>query len=271
MWIRILYPRPKNMLGSDFINRRLEVKMQIIERTVTTKENGVAGFLAHPERKTPGPGLLLIHPKSGITDYIKIETRKFAKLGYSTFAINVFEQLGHPAATHIETGAQIQAKTSDAEFTRVLTQGWRYLLSQSHVNQERVAVCGYCMGGRIAIHLIAATPDVRAFVGYYPTVRDEPTTEMRPVHPSEAARKIRCPSIILYGADDVTTVVAVQEKMWDAFRANGQSLEWHFFPFGGHGYVDPGARGYHPHAAELSWPLVVDFMERELEWTSSSS
>jgi dienelactone hydrolase len=101
-------------------------------------------------------------------------------------------------------------------------------------------------------------------------VRDEPTTEMRPVHPSAAARKIRCPSIILYGADDVTTVVAVQEKMWDAFRANGQCLEWHFFPFGGHGYVDPGAIGYHPHAAELSWPLVADFLERELEWRSSS-
>ncbi|MBI4522484.1 MAG: dienelactone hydrolase family protein [Deltaproteobacteria bacterium] len=243
--------------------------MQIIERSFGTKSDGIGGFLAYPERKTPGPSLLLIHPKSGITDYIKIETRKFAKLGYSTFAINVFEQLGYPAATHIESGSQIQAKTPDSEFTRVLTEGWRFLLSQPHVDRQRVAVCGYCMGGRIAIHLVAATPEARAFVGYYPTVRDEPATPLRPVHPSQAARKIRCPSIILYGADDVTTVVPVQEKMWEAFRANGQRLEWHFFPFGGHGYVDPGAVGYHAHAAELSWPLVVDFLERELQWSSS--
>jgi dienelactone hydrolase len=109
---------------------------------------------------------------------------------------------------------------------------------------------------------------VRAFVGYYPTVRDEPTSPLRPVHPSEAVKKFRCPSIVLYGADDVTTVIAVQEKMWQAFKTNGQPLEWHFFPFGGHGYVDPGAVGYHAHAAELSWPLVVDFMERELRWGS---
>jgi dienelactone hydrolase len=107
---------------------------------------------------------------------------------------------------------------------------------------------------------------VRAFVGYYPTVRDEPTSALRPVHPSEAVGKIRCPSIVLYGADDVTTVLPVQEKMWQAFKNNGQPLEWHFFPFGGHGYVDPGAVGYHAHAAELSWPLVVDFMERHLQW-----
>ena len=46
----------------------------------------------------------------------------------------------------------------------------------------------------------------------------------------------------------------------------GQPLEWHFFPFGGHGYVDPGAPGYNAHAADLSWPLVVDFMERHLKW-----
>ena len=244
--------------------------MQIIERSFSTKADGVAGFLAYPERRGPGPALFLIHPKGGLTDYIKIETRKFAKLGYSTFAINVFEQLGYPAATHIETGSQIQAKTPDSEFTRVLTEGWRLLLSESHVNPQRVAVCGYCMGGRIAIHFVAATPEVRAFVGYYPTVRDEPTTPMRPVHPSEAAKRIRCPSIILYGADDVTTVVPVQEMMWHAFKANEQSLEWHFFPFGGHGYVDPGAPGYHAHAAELSWPLVVDFMERELQWDSAN-
>ena len=213
--------------------------MKIIERSYSTKDDGIAGFMAYPERKEPGPALFLIHPKGGFGEYIKIETRKFAKQGYSTFAINVFEQLGYPAATHIETGSQIQAKTTDPEFTRVLTEGWRHLLAQPHVNKNRVAVCGYCMGGRIAIHLVAATPEVRAFVGYYPTVRDEPETELRPIHPSKAARKIRCPSIILYGADDVTTVVPVQDKMMYAFRENGQPLEWHFFPFGGHGYVDP--------------------------------
>ncbi|HEX9444273.1 MAG TPA: dienelactone hydrolase family protein, partial [Candidatus Binatia bacterium] len=129
---------------------------------------------------------------------------------------------------------------------------------------RRVGVSGYCMGGRIAIHFVAAAPEVRAFVGYYPTVRDEPPTAMRPTPPWESARRIACPSIVLYGADDVVTTVPVQRKMWDAFREGGRSLEWHFFPFGGHGFVDPGTPGYHPHAAELAWPLVADFLAREL-------
>ena len=242
--------------------------MRIIEKSFNTKEHGIAGYLSHPDRAEPGPALLLIHPKGGLGEYIKTETRKFAKLGYSTFAVNVFEQLGFPEPTHIVSGAQIQAKTADPEFTRVLTEGWRFLLSQPHVNKQRVAVCGYGMGGRIAIHFVAATPEVRAFVGYYPTVRDEPESPLRPVHPAKAVAKICCPSINLYGAEDVTTVVPAQEKMWQAFKENGQSLEWHFFPFGGHGFVDPGAPGYNAHTAELSWPLVEDFLERHLKWSS---
>lgn len=75
---------------------------------------------------------------------------------------------------------------------------------------------------------------------------------------------IRCPSIILYGAHDRVTTIPIQERMWQAFLANGQTLEWHFFPFGGHGFVDPGAVGYQPRPAELAWPLVVDFLAREL-------
>ena len=110
--------------------------MRIIEKLFTTKENGVAGFLSYPERAEPGPALFLIHPKGGLGEYIKTETRKFAKLGYSTFAINVFEQLGFPEPTHIVTGSQIQAKTPDPEFTRVLTEGWRFLLKQPHVNKS---------------------------------------------------------------------------------------------------------------------------------------
>ena len=240
--------------------------MQIIERLLTSKNDSMAGYLAYPERSSSGPGLLLIHPKSGVTDYMKIETRKFARLGYITFAPNVFELLGYPAASHIETGSAIQAKTSDAEFTRVLQASWRYLLSQPQVDSKRVAAGGYCMGGRIGIHFVAATPDVRAFVGYYPTVRDEPKTTMRPRLPWEAAETIRCPSIVLYGAHDHVTTIPIQEKMWHAFLSNGQPLEWHFYPFGGHGFVDPGAPGYHPHAADLAWPMVVDFLERELVW-----
>lgn len=241
--------------------------MKIVERVLTPENDGLPGYLAYPERNAPGPALLMVHQNTGVTDYIKIEALKFAKLGYTTIVPNLYELVGYPDVTHIHTGREIQAKTSDAAFVRAIDAGWRFLLARPDVDRRRVAVSGYCMGGRLAIQFIAATTGVRAFVGYYPTVRDQPPTDMRPIPPWEAVQRFKCPSIVLYGADDIVTTVPVQEKMWDAFRQNGQSLEWHFFPFGGHGFVDPGTPGYHPHAAELAWPLAVDFLARELAET----
>ena len=94
--------------------------MKIVERPLTVEQDSLPGYLAFPERTERGPALLLVHQNTGVTDYIKIEALKFAKLGYTTVVPNLYELLGFPAATHIHTGREIQAKTSDAEFVRVL-------------------------------------------------------------------------------------------------------------------------------------------------------
>lgn len=239
--------------------------MKVHERPLTPDKDGIHGYIAYPEHNQPGPALLMVHQNTGLTDYQKIEALKFAKLGYTVVVPDLYSLLGYPDVTHIHTGRQIQARTKDSDFVRVIGEGWKYINSRDDVDSSRVAVSGYCMGGRIAIHFVAATPEVRAFVGYYPTIRDEPATELRPVNPWDSARDIKCPSIVLYGADDKISTLPIQQHVWASFLANGQSLEWHGFPFGGHGFVDPGTEGYHPRAAELSWPLVVDFLARELD------
>jgi carboxymethylenebutenolidase len=241
---------------------------KIVEHALTQDEHGVAGYIAYPERHTPGPGLLLVHQYTGLTGYLKIEARKFAKLGYTTIVPSLYEILGHPAVTHIHLGREIQAQTSDAHFVAAIGQGWKHLQARADVDRARAAVAGYCMGGRIAIHFVAATPEVRAYVGYYPTVRDEPVTAMRPRLPFDAVADFTCPSIVLYGGEDHVTTIPIQERLWRSFVSNGQRLEWHFFPHGGHGFVDPDAH-YEPHTAELAWPLVSDFLMRELENYSS--
>ena len=44
--------------------------MKVVERPLTTEQDGIPGYLACPERAERGPALLLVHQNTGVTDYI---------------------------------------------------------------------------------------------------------------------------------------------------------------------------------------------------------
>jgi len=237
---------------------------RVITRSLKEDKDGIPGYIAFPEREEKGPRLLLIHQHSGLTGYLKTAAYRFAQLGYTTVIPNLYHMLGYPAETHIDKGTEIQNKTPDPDFVRVIDQGWRYCLSRSDVDGARVGVIGYCMGGRIGIQFAAVTPAVRAFVPYYPSVREEEPTRIRLRHPYDAARESKCPSMVLYGGQDRTSTFPIQQKLLESLHANGQPLESHYFHFGNHGFASTESDGYQPYLADLVWPLVTEFLRREL-------
>jgi carboxymethylenebutenolidase len=237
---------------------------QIVTRPLRGDKDGIEGYLAGPERRERRPGLVLIHQHSGLTGYLETAAYKFAQLGYTTVIPNLYHMLGYPAEQHIDKGTEIQNKTPDPDFVRVIDRGWRYCLSRSDVDGARVGVVGYCMGGRLGIHFVATTPAARAFVAYYPSVREEGPTRIRPRHPYDAAREIQCPSMVLYGGQDRTSTFPIQQKLLESLHANGQPLESHYFHFGNHGFASTESDGYQPYLADLAWPLVTEFLRREL-------
>jgi carboxymethylenebutenolidase len=234
--------------------------VKISVRNLSAETDGVPGYIAQPDCNEVGPGLLIVHHHYGITGHLKAVACDFAKLGYTAVVPDLYKLLGFSDGLH-----EAQKKTTDGQFVEIINDGWRYLTERKNVDGKRCAVVGFCMGGRIAIHFIAATPAVRGFVGYYPSVRDEGSSELRPRHPNEAVRDFKCPSLIFFGGKDHVASVSVQERLWKSFRENGQHLEWHFFPHAAHGFALGDGDGYDPRLAELAWPLVADFLARELD------
>jgi carboxymethylenebutenolidase len=239
--------------------------MRVATRALKKEQDGLPGYMAHPVRQERGPGLLIVH-SSGTTGYLRTEAYKFAKLGYCTVMPDLYNLLGFAELSGTLAGKEeVQEVRSDEEFVRAIDVGWRYLTSRPDVDPARVGVIGYCMGGRIAVHFVAATPAVKAFVAYYASIKGEPPSKLRPRHPCDAARDIKCPSSIIYGGRDHISTLPVQQKIMASFLANGQPLEWHLFPDANHGFASPeSGGGYQPEVAERVWPLVVDFLDREL-------
>jgi len=233
--------------------------MKIVNRDLAEDKDGIPGYLAHPDRKAPGPGVLIVHHHYGVTGNMKVNVCNFAKLGYTTIVPDLYKMLGAADGVH-----EAQKTTSDGQFVEILNRAWHYLGNRSEVDAKRCAVVGYCMGGRIGIHFVAATPSVRGFVGYYPSVRDEGPSKLRPRHPDDAVKDFKCPSQIFFGARDHVASVPTQQRLMASFQSNGQPLDWHFFHHAGHGFAMADGECYDPKLAELAWGLVEDFLAQEL-------
>lgn len=239
--------------------------MTIISQKLTLEKDGISGYLAYPKRSERGPAILWIHHNHGVTDNLKQEAYDYAEMGYTAFVPNLYHLLGYPGSHHLGQGQDIQKVTSDDKFAQVIRTGWDFLAARDDVDPQRIGVIGYCMGGRLGIPFLAANPKARAFVAFYPSIKDEPETNIRPRHAFTVAREIQCPSMVVFGGKDHISTNEVQLKLWQSFIANGQPLEWHYYSWGLHGFIAPVSEGYQPHLARRVRSLAVDFLDRHLK------
>jgi len=233
--------------------------MKIINRDLSNEQDGVPGYLAHPDRKEPGPGVLIVHHHYGLTGNMRVNVCNYAKAGYTTIVPDLYKMLGIADGVH-----EGQKKTTDGQFVEILSKAWRYLTNRPEVDAKRCAVVGYCMGGRIGIHFVAATPSVGAFVGYYPSVREEAPNQLRPRHPIDAVKDFKCASQIFIGAQDRVAPIPVQQRLMAAFQANGQPLDWHYYHRAGHGFAMADGECYDPALTDVSWTLMSEFLGSQL-------
>lgn len=239
--------------------------MTIEVRVLDLQKDGMAGFIAAPRGRGRCPAVLSLFHNHGVTDNLKQEAYEYAERGYTAFVPNLYHLLGHMGAHHLGRGQEIQGKTSDGQFLEAIRRSWDYLLARDDVDASRVGVMGYCMGGRLGIPFVADTPAVRAFAGFYPTISEEPETPTRPRHAFNTARAVRCPSLIVYGGRDRLCTNEAQLKLWQAFMANGQPVEWHWYSWGDHGFTAPVSVGYQPSLSKRARPLGFDFFDRNLK------
>src|SRR5690242_15803827 len=170
--------------------------MRITARMLTPEQDGIGGYMAHPEGPGSRPGVLLVHHAHGVTADYKIDAYRLAQLGYNVLAPSLFNMFGVLGTNHIGMGAELQAKHSDTEFLGKMDEAWRYLIDRMGTDPARTGGIGHCMGGRLLIPFAADHPSVRAIVLYYPSVRDEPETSHRPRHAFNLARTLRCATLV---------------------------------------------------------------------------
>lgn len=203
---------------------------------ITVGGQAVPVYLAQPEGKSNLPVLLVVSEIFGVHEYIADVARRFAKLGYLALAPDLFVRHGDAgkAATVAELLRDIVPKTADAEVMADLDAcvAW----AGAHGGDVgRLAITGFCWGGRITWLYAAHNPAVKAGVAWYGRLAGE-TNAVTPRHPVDIAPGLTVPVLGLYGGKDSGISLASVEKMKAALATGASKSAFVVYPDAGHAF-----------------------------------
>jgi carboxymethylenebutenolidase len=260
----------KVVLGSGFAAAALPVSAQTVLATdtaglktgsYTVEVNGqkVPVYRAEPEGKTNLPVVLVVSEIFGVHEHIADVARRFAKQGYLALAPDLFVRHGDASkeASIAELMKNIVSKASDAEVLGDLDACVAWARA-SGGNVDKLAVTGFCWGGRIVWLYCAHNPKVKAGAAWYGRLVGEAST-LQPRHPIDIAANLKVPVLGLYGAKDQGIPLDTVEKMKVALAQGNSKSAFVVYPEAGHAFNADYRPSYVASAAKDGW-------ERTLAW-----
>lgn len=228
------------------------------EVKVPVADGSIPAYRAMPDRGGPFATVLVVQEIFGVHEHIKDICRRFAKLGYYAIAPELYARQGNPAEISDvkELVAKIVSKVPDAEVMSDLDATVAYAKSSGKADTAKLAVTGFCWGGRITWLYAAHNPDLRAAAAWYGPI-DRPRTALQPKYPIDLAADLKCPVLGLYGGADQSIPPASVEKMEAACKAAGKTCEFKIYPDAPHGFNADYRPSYRADAAKDGWAKTL--------------
>ena len=149
-------------------------------------------------------------------------------------------------------------KAPDAMVMSDLDAASRWAIA-NHGDPARLAVTGFCRGGRDTWLYAAHNPDLKAAVAWYGPVGG-PTSAIQPHNAGELAPKLKCPLLGLYGGQDTSIDVTAVQAAASAARRAGKQVEIVVYPDAGHGFHADYRPSYNATAATDGWGKALAFI-----------
>src|SRR5271155_2606994 len=233
------------------------------EVKVPVADGSIPAYRAMPAQGGPFPTLLVVQEIFGVHEHIKDICRRLAKAGYYAIAPELYARQGNPAAiTDIqELVKTIVSKVPDSQVMSDLDATVAYAKASGKADTARLAVTGFCWGGRITWLYAAHNPGLKAAVAWYGPI-DRPRTELQPKYPIDLAAELKCPVLGLYGAADQSIPVDTVEKMAAACKAAGKTCEVKVYPDTPHGFNADYRPSYRAEEAKDGWARMLAWFKQ---------
>ena len=232
------------------------------EVKVPVADGEMVAYRAMPAGKTGLPVVLVISEIFGVHEYIADVCRRLAKEGYLAIAPELFARYGDPRkiSNIQDILSGIIAKTPDAGVISDLDAcaAW----SAKHGGDSgRLAITGFCWGGRITWLYAAHNPALKAGVAWYGRIDGE-VNERTPKYPLDLAGQMKAPVLGLYGSADQGIPMDDIEAMKDAIAKAGGKSQIHVYDGAGHAFHADYRLSYRKDAAEDGWKRMLGWFRK---------
>jgi carboxymethylenebutenolidase len=193
---------------------------------LNTMTGPVPAYRAHPDKNGKFPVVLVIQEIFGVHEHIKDVCRRLAKQGYFAIAVDHYQR--HGDVTKFTDNQEIFAKVvnhvPDSQVMSDLDTAVVFAGASGCADTSKLAVTGFCWGGRITWTYCIHNPKVNAGVAWYGRLIAPGKAPLQPAYPIEFATLLKVPVLGLYGAEDAGIPVAHVEQMRTALKDAGNTV-----------------------------------------------
>jgi carboxymethylenebutenolidase len=214
----------------------------------------IPGYAAMPASGGPFPTVLVIQEIFGVHEHIKDICRRLAKLGYFAAAPALYAREGDVSGMSDiqEIVSKVVARVPDAQVASDLDATVAWAKGTGKADTAKLAVTGFCWGGRQVWLYAAHNPNVKAAVAWYGAVK-RPGTDLQPKNPLDLVSQLKAPVLGLYGGADPGIPVDTLEEMKAALKAAHNPSEIIIYPDTPHGFNADYRPSYRPDQAKDGW------------------
>jgi carboxymethylenebutenolidase len=233
------------------------------EVKVPVKDGEIPAYRAMPASGGPHPVVLVVQEIFGVHEHIKDICRRLAKAGYFAVAPELYARQGDVA--HLkdiqEILATVVSKVPDAQVLSDLDSTLAWASSTGQGDGTRVAITGFCWGGRIVWLYSAHNPGIKAGVAWYGRLVGQ-GSELTPKHPVDIAASLEVPVLGLYGGADQGIPAQSVEQMRAALESGKSGSQIVVYEDAPHGFNADYRPSYRKDAATDGWKRMLAWLKR---------
>ena len=235
---------------------------------IPTSSGDIPGYRAVPANKSKTPKryplVLVVQEIFGVHEHIRDVCRRLAKLGYFAVAPELFYRQGDVSKlADIPKIRTVVDKVPDAQVLLDLDATVAWAGASEHADADKLAITGFCWGGRIVWLYAAHNTKLKTGVAWYGRLTGD-RDALHPRFPIDIAGQLGAPVLGLYGGKDEGIPQPSVDDMKRALvggTAAAKGSDIVVYPDAGHAFNADYRPSYEPKSAADGWKRMLAWLK----------